>query len=414
MAYRNIPLFRLSNIEAVALRAGDSYVVMYPYSDIFRGPSAIHTKITTVSEAERERPLPMPGVAEQPSWQQLTTSSDGRIGETMFSTRCSSLSINPICRTAYLSVSEALRAKRGELKISVVSGGLTGALFGVLFSIFYRRNRSMARQLRRAIRKDTLRVEYQQIVSLASGRIVGAEALARWTDEEGFAVGPDRFVRLAEERGFVGEITRLVVNHVLREFAQTFRDRPDFRISVNVSAADLTDPGFLPMLDDSFYRFCVPAQSVAIEITEGSTARRQVAIEAIHCLRGRGHSVHIDDFGTGYSSLAYLQDLAVDTIKIDSAFTQAIGTGSVTVAILPQILAMAEALNLKVIAEGVETALQASYFGAAAQPILAQGWLFGRAVSAPEFHQLLAEDAQEASAQRDAPARRDATHIHAA
>jgi sensor c-di-GMP phosphodiesterase-like protein len=144
---------------------------------------------------------------------------------------------------------------------------------------------------------------------------------------------------------------------------------------------------------------------VAIEITESSTVMREAAIETIRGLRERGHSVHIDDFGTGYSSLSYLHDLSVDAIKIDKAFTQAIGTGSVIVAILPQILAMAESLNLRVIVEGVETEEQASYFASAKQPVLAQGWLFGRPVPAKEFLRLLAEDEKTASALADASSR---------
>jgi sensor c-di-GMP phosphodiesterase-like protein len=242
-------------------------------------------------------------------------------------------------------------------------------------------------------------VEYQQIVSLASGRIVGAEALVRWTDEEGFAVGPDVFVKIAEEQGFVESITRLVVRHTLRDFAATLRAQPDFRLSINVTATDLADSRFLPMLARALKRAGVAARSVAIEITESSTARHEVTIAAILRLRQQGHSVHIDDFGTGYSSLSYLHELSVDAIKIDRSFTRAIGTEAVTAGILPQILAMAGALHLQVIVEGIETRQQAEYFAALGQPILGQGWLFGRAVAAVAFQSLLVdEDKREQAA----------------
>ena len=101
------------------------------------------------------------------------------------------------------------------------------------------------------------------------------------------------------------------------------------------------------MLDSSLKQAKVHPKSLAIEITESSTANRDVAMETIRILRSRGHSIHIDDFGTGYSSLSYLLYLSVDTIKIDKAFTQVIGTESVTVAILPQILAMAKSLGME-------------------------------------------------------------------
>jgi len=172
-----------------------------------------------------------------------------------------------------------------------------------------------------------------------------------------------------------------------------------------VAAADLSDPEFLPILDSSLRRAGVKPQSLAIEITEGSTVRHDLAIEAICRLRQNGHSVHIDDFGTGYSSLAYLHDLSVDAIKIDKAFTQAVGTEAVTVAILPQILALAAALNLQVIVEGVETEQQSSYFADANDSILAQGWLFGRAVPANEFRSLLAVDRKNTLDQTDASGR---------
>ncbi len=120
-------------------------------------------------------------------------------------------------------------------------------------------------------------------------------------------------------------------------------------------------------------------------------------METIRSLRQRGHRVHIDDFGTGYSSLAYLHDLSVDAIKIDKAFTQAIGTDSVTVGILPQILAMANALSLAVIAEGVETVEQAGYFADAHLGVIGQGWLFGRPMPAEDFQRLHARAKNESA-----------------
>jgi sensor c-di-GMP phosphodiesterase-like protein len=136
----------------------------------------------------------------------------------------------------------------------------------------------------------------------------------------------------------------------------------------------------------------VPSESVTIKIMENSTARHDNAIETIRRLRASGHRVHIDDFWTGYSSLAYLQDLSVDAIKIDKVFTQAIGTGSVAVSIVPQIFAMAEVLELEIIVEGIETEEQAQYFASTGRRIRAQGWLFGRPMPAGRFLEMLAED----------------------
>jgi sensor c-di-GMP phosphodiesterase-like protein len=173
-------------------------------------------------------------------------------------------------------------------------------------------------------------------------------------------------------------------------------------VNLNIAAADLGDPQFLPMMERAFERTGVGAQSLGIEITESYTARLQVAKDAILHLRQMGHIVNIDDFGTGYSSLAYLHDLSVDGIKIDRAFTKAIGTEAVTVSIIPQILAMAAALKLQVTVEGIETEEQADYFAASEMPLLAQGWYFGRPLPAAEFHWLLRRDEERAAVKGDA------------
>jgi sensor c-di-GMP phosphodiesterase-like protein len=316
--------------------------------------------------------------------------AQGRLGNVLYTTRCSPQYSE--CIVGYTSIPEVMQAVRTQQRVYTSLSGLIGAFTGILCLLIYRRNRSIEQQLRRAIRRNSLHVVYQPIIQLATGRTVGAEALSRWNDENNVAVAPDIFIKLAEERGFIGQITNLVVRHALRDFGETFLKYPDFRLSVNVTASDLADPQFLPMLASSLEHENVPAGSITIELTESDTANSQIAIEAIRRLRENGHSVHIDDFGTGYSSLSYLHALSVDAIKIDRSFTQAIGTEAVTLSILPQILAMAEKLNLQIIVEGVETELQARFFCSTAPLTLAQGWHFGRPIPAETFHALLTEE----------------------
>jgi sensor c-di-GMP phosphodiesterase-like protein len=397
--YKNLAPYQSGDLTVIALEVGDSFVVFTPFSRIHSEPLPMHyTEIVT--DAPTQKTGVLLGESSGAGLPSLTTEGVTRLGDNLYATRCSIRFFN--CVTAFTSIHEVVHADRAKFAGGVVLCGLFSSLAGVFISLLYRRNKSVEQQLRRAISRDQLRVFYQPIVHLASGRIVGAEALARWTNEEGISIAPDVFVKVAEEHGFVGAITRLVLRHTLRDFGPTLRSHPDFRLSINVAAADLSDPEFLPVLENSLAAAGVPARSLAIEITEGSTVRRDVAIEAICRLRERGHSVHIDDFGTGYSSLAYLHDLSVDAIKIDKAFTQAIGTEAVIVVILPQILALAAALNLRVIVEGVETGEQASYFAEANSSILAQGWLFGRPVPVIEFRSLLAENAKKDAAFADA------------
>jgi sensor c-di-GMP phosphodiesterase-like protein len=325
----------------------------------------------------------------------LTKDGWARAGNSLYVTHCSPHYFN--CFTAYVGTEKVFNANTRASATDTALGGVAGGLVGFFCLLLYRRNQSMVHQLRKAIRREKLRMVYQPIVHLGDRRIVAAEALARWTDDDGFAVSPEMFVPIAEDSGFVGELTELVVRQVLRDMAAVLRRRPDFSININVTGIDLGDPAFLPMLDRSLASAKVAAPSLTIEVTESSTASKETAVETIHQLRARGHSVHIDDFGTGHSSLSYLHSLAVDAIKIDKSFTRAIGTEAVTVGILPQILAMAETLKLEVVAEGIETEEQAAYFTNCEQPILGQGWLFGRPVAADRFFRILVENEEAAA-----------------
>ncbi len=399
LLYRNQAPLIVRNLRAVVVQSGSAYVVYTPHlMDLLTvttsrfmlvatsDPSLVPTSESSADPARMKQLQINQAISHEGNW---------RVDDTFYATRCSARYFK--CVSANISIHEALHNGRRMLAIFSAGTGVIGALLGFLFLLFYFRNRGMEQQLRRAIRRDKLRIFYQPIVNLDSKRIVGAEALARWTDEEGFAVGPDVFVRIAEERGFVGEITELVVRHVLRDMGESLRRDADFRISINVAAADLTDPNFLPMLEEELRKACVPADQLAIEITESCTARQEVAEAAILQLRQKGHSIHIDDFGTGYSSLSYLHKLSIDAIKIDRSFTQAVGTQAVTLSILPQILSMAQALKLQVIVEGVETREQAEYFLAMTDSgtILAQGWLFGRPAAVEAFCQLIENQEQK-------------------
>jgi sensor c-di-GMP phosphodiesterase-like protein len=272
--------------------------------------------------------------------------------------------------------------------ILLLAGASLGNTLVLGLLLFYQRHRSQERQLRRAIRRDALTVVYQPIIDLDTFTICGAEALVRWTNEDGEIVSPEVFVALAEDKGFVTGITKLVVRRSLEELGELLVSG-DFRLTLNVSSQDLAQPSFAVWLEDSLRGAGVHPYTIGLELTERSTSNQQTAIETIAQLRRAGHRVYIDDFGTGYSSLAYLRDLAVDVIKIDRAFTATVGTHAITECIIPQILQMAEQLHLAVVVEGIETREQADYFRASGRGILGQGWLFSRAVPAADLYTLL-------------------------
>lgn len=391
--------FDAGDQRASARQIGNSFVDLDP------GVSRRLNMITpnrslTVIDAVTHKPTHPGFPFHAPDAVKMDGDWQGLVGDTLYVTRCDLPNLS--CMTAYTPIPEMIHLRRNLLGLAVALGGLVGLFVGLSWAFLQFRDRSMAQRLRSAIKRDHLFVVYQPVVRAATGRIVGAETLVRWTDEDGSPVSPDVFVKVAEAGGFVGSITELVVRQALRDFAALLVSQPEFRLSINVAASDLSDPKFMPMLAQSLQRASVRPESVTIELTESSTARHDVAKETIRKLRECGHAIHIDDFGTGYSSLSYLRELSVDAIKIDKSFTQAIGTEAVTQSILPQILAMARTLNLDVVVEGVETEAQASYFAAMEQPILAQGWLFGRPVTADRFPTLQAKDEKTGGTAADA------------
>jgi sensor c-di-GMP phosphodiesterase-like protein len=402
---------RNADPKTAALQLGTAFVAFGLEPPANPGPISMQVS-TTIKEADyRQSSSSAIGslVGRLLNW---TADGTVRQGDTLYATRCSTR--RPNCVTASASVSEASQSEYAIVVGCTVTGGLFGILGGMALSFAYSRRGDMCQQLRRAVHRDEVQVVYQPIVVLSTRQIVGAEALARWTDEEGNAVDPEVFVKVAEEHGFVGALTKSVLHQALKDFAETLQSRPGFRLSLNAAGADLVDPEFLPMLEDTLKRAKVNPESIVIEISEKSASKSDAAMETIRILRRRGHSINIDDFGTGYSNLDKLLCLFADTIKIDKAFTGVIGTESAAVAILPQILAMAKSLNLEVVVEGVETDRQADYFSPETAHLYGQGWLYGRPVAAEAFNCLLADNSGVVLATRAAASYAPATQQPAA
>jgi sensor c-di-GMP phosphodiesterase-like protein len=386
IVYSDFPTAGSGDAKSTALELGSTYVAFASKQPANPGPIPMHLT-THMKDA-----VNTPSANETPLDKALnwTANSKARLGDMLYATQCSTLNSN--CVTAFTTVSEAAHSEIRVIIASTAAGGLLGVFIGMGLSFLFHRNLDLGQQLRRAIQREELQVVYQPIVVLSTRQIVGAEALARWTDAEGKVVDPEVFVKLAEEKGFVGSLTKLVLRRSLKDFAKILESRPGFRLSVNVAAADLVDPEFLPILSESLKEVNVKPESLVIEISERSTSKSETAMETIRNLRRMGHSIHIDDFGTGYSNLDKLLYLFADTIKIDKAFTGVIGTESVAVAILPQIMAMAKSLGLEVIVEGVETDCQADYFSPEPPQIFGQGWLYGRPVPIEKFEGLLQDN----------------------
>ncbi|MFL6138077.1 MAG: putative bifunctional diguanylate cyclase/phosphodiesterase [Frankiaceae bacterium] len=212
-------------------------------------------------------------------------------------------------------------------------------------------------ELRRALEDGQLELHYQPKADLATGQVVGVEALVRWRHPERGMVAPDEFVPLAEQTGLMRDLTDFVVGAAAGQVA-AWRDAGIvLPVAVNVSVRDLHDARFTEHLRASCERWLIDPAALLLEITEGVLLRDpERTTEVLHELAAMGVALSLDDFGTGYSSLAHLKRLPVSEIKIDRSFVQRMDAGADDAAIVRSIIDLGDALGLRVVAEGVETA----------------------------------------------------------
>ncbi len=294
-----------------------------------------------------------------------------------------------ICVVASESRADILEAGAWFIRAFTICGCLLGAAAALIAILLCRRRGTLDRQLRRAIRQDKLSLVYQPVIELNTGVIVGAEALVRWVNEDGTSVSPETFVTLAEKKGFVGELTQWVIRRVTAELGDILATGT-FTVTVNVSSLDLTDPEFFETLKECLQSARLSPAAIGLEVTERVAADHDGAVNAIALLKQAGHVVYVDDFGTGFSNLACLHRLAIDAIKIDRIFTRTVDATPATYSIVPQILAMANQLKLRVVVEGIETREQAEYFRSRGIHVLAQGFLFSAGVPAAQIRAFFA------------------------
>ena len=215
-------------------------------------------------------------------------------------------------------------------------------------------------RLRRALAHDELELHYQPRIELASGRITGFEALARWTDAELGVVPPGDFIPIAEQTGLIDPLGEWVLRKVCQEVCAWERALGglDLRVSMNVSARQF-GPELSRKVGHILAESGVNPIYLEFEITESAILRDEAGvIQTLRELRWMGLSIALDDFGTGYSSLSYLRRLPVDTLKIDQSFVKSIAHSTEGAALTRSIVAMGKALGLRVVAEGVESASQ--------------------------------------------------------
>jgi len=244
--------------------------------------------------------------------------------------------------------------------------------------------------LRRAVEREEFFLEYQPIIDAKSGRIAAVEALLRWNSPEHGRVMPDSFISLAEETGVILPVGEWVLHTACRKLRQ-WQDQgvPPVRMSVNISGKQFTQGDLYQTVDDALVQSCVDASFLELELTETCLIHNvDETIRKLCNLKGLNVSLAIDDFGTGYSSLQYLKNFPIDHLKIDKGFIRNVCEIPNDRAIVDAIIGIAKAMELHVIAEGVETLEQVDYLANRGCDEL-QGFYFYRPLSEERLLEVL-------------------------
>lgn len=245
--------------------------------------------------------------------------------------------------------------------------------------------------LRGAVERQEFEVFYQPIVGLANGDLIGFEALVRWNHPIRGMVSPVEFIPVAESTGLIIPMTEQILNEACRKLVE-WREmsRLPLSISVNFSGKHFVDPNVAEMVRSVLTRTGLEPGSLKMEITESAVMENaEAAISILERIKASGVKISIDDFGTGYSSLSYLQRFPIDTLKVDRSFVSVMGEKSENGAIVRTIVTLAKALQLNVIAEGVETTDQFQrLLGLGCE--FGQGYLFSRPLPAWQINDLIA------------------------
>jgi EAL domain-containing protein (putative c-di-GMP-specific phosphodiesterase class I)/ActR/RegA family two-component response regulator len=247
-------------------------------------------------------------------------------------------------------------------------------------------------QIRLAIAAGQIKPWFQPKVSLTSGMICGAEALARWVRADGKSIPPSTFIPIAEQSGLIGALTNTILDQALMACASWRRTRPDCWVAVNLSPLLLDDPGLTDRIEQKLQAHGVPPGVLVLEITESNgIPDTPCATEILTRLRIRGVNLSVDDFGTGHSSLLSLVRMPFNEMKIDQAFVRDAVFNRDSRKVVRASATLGRELGLNVVAEGVETEVMAQLVEEAGCHV-GQGWLYGRAVP-PEIFEVQLQQA---------------------
>jgi len=275
-------------------------------------------------------------------------------------------------------------------RIGIVFTAMT-AIAVLIFTLLVMRWQSSdpLTMIKNALISDELVPYYQPIIDINSGKLLGAEILVRWRKSDGAIVEPAAFISVIETSDLVRDLTRFLIRRVCAEVGTMLATRPQMYIAFNIAPRHISDPAIINDLGSIIEASPVGFSQIVLELTERSELEdRDSAHRIIAALHGLGIRIALDDFGTGRNGLSHIQKLGVDIIKIDKSFVDTISTARQSQAIATTLVGLARALDLQIIAEGVESFEQVTYlrqFGINA----AQGYVFAPPLPASAFIELI-------------------------
>lgn len=247
------------------------------------------------------------------------------------------------------------------------------------------RKTELTRGLQDAIDKNQFLLHYQPKVDLNTGAMTGVEALLRWNHPNYGLVFPDQFIPVSEESGIIVPMGQWVLQEACKQYKRWQESNEiSFRIAVNISLQQFHHIDFVDMVKKVLQETHFDPQRLELEITESVIHDPEKTIHILNELQSLGILISMDDFGKGYSSLSYLKRLPIEILKIDRSFIRDISTDPVDAEIVTAIITLAKSLNLKVVAEGVETEEQLAFIKKY-KCTEAQGFLFSKPMSELEF-----------------------------
>lgn len=275
-------------------------------------------------------------------------------------------------------------------RIGLVATGISAILLLICaLIVLWRHQHNSISELKDALISDDFVPYYQPIIDINSGRLLGAEVLARWCKSDGTIVAPEDFIALMELRELALDLTRLLMRKVCAEVGSALENRPQLYVTFNIAPRHFSDPAIINDVGSIFEASPIRFSQIVLELTERheiedhGAARRVIA-----ALQGLGYKIALDDVGTGHNGLSYIHKLGVDIIKIDKLFIDAIATAPPSQAIVATLVGLSRDLQMQVIAEGVESFEQVTYlrkYGILA----AQGYVFAPPLPGSAFLELI-------------------------